>query len=74
MRNDFLKEALAIVGDPDVLVSLAAGRVRMLRRGNRPLVAVPETLSFVDVALREIIEGRIEYFQDGIVVRGDNGA
>ena len=73
MRDDYFREALAIVGDPYVLVSMTAGRVKMLRRGNRPLVESFETLSLEDVALREIIEGRITYVLGDIVVQENFG-
>jgi DNA-directed RNA polymerase subunit omega len=73
MRDDYFKEALAIVGDPEVLVSMTAERVKMLRRGNRPLVEFPKTLSLVDVALREIVDGRIKYVLGNIVILEDRG-
>lgn len=47
------------------------GRVRMIRSGNRPLVESPEKLAVEDIALREIIEGRITYVLDEIVVLDD---
>lgn len=74
MRDDYFREALAIVGDPDVLVSMTAERVTMLRRGSRPLVEFPETPSLVDVALREIVDGRIKYVLGKIVIPEDRGS
>jgi DNA-directed RNA polymerase subunit omega len=68
MRDDYFKEALGIVNDPFVLVSMIARRAKMLRLGNRPLVKPIEKLSFEDVALREIIEGRITYVLGDVVV------
>jgi DNA-directed RNA polymerase subunit omega len=73
MRDDYFKEALAIVGDPEVLVSMTAERVKMLRRGNRPMIESAKTLSLVDVALREIADGRIKYVLGNIVVLEDRG-
>jgi DNA-directed RNA polymerase subunit omega len=71
MRDDYFKEALAIVDDPYVLVSMVARRVKMFRRGSRPLVDSIETLSLEDLALREIVEGRITYVLGDIVVFED---
>ena len=71
MRDDYFKEALVIVDDPYVLVGMIARRVKMLRRENRPLVESIEKLSLEDVALREIIEGRITYVLGDIVVLED---
>jgi len=36
-------------------------RVKQLKRGNRPLVESLEKLSLEDIALREIMEGKISY-------------
>jgi DNA-directed RNA polymerase subunit omega len=71
MRDDYFKEALAIVDDPYVLVGMVARRVKMFHRGSRPLVDSIETLSLEDVALREIIAGRITYLLGDIVVFED---
>ncbi len=71
MRNDYFVEARAIVGDPYVLVSMIAGRVKMLRSGNRPLIESPGALSVEDIALREIIEGRITHVLGEVVVLDD---
>lgn len=61
MRDDYLKEALKVVDDPNILVNVVSRRVKQLRRGNRPLVESLEKLSPEDTALREIIEGKINF-------------
>jgi DNA-directed RNA polymerase subunit omega len=61
MRDDYLKEAKAIIKDPNVLINVVSRRVKQLKRGSRPLVQSLEKLSPEDVALREIIEGRITF-------------
>jgi DNA-directed RNA polymerase subunit omega len=61
MRDDYIKEALKVVNDPNILVNVVSRRVKQLRRGNRPLVESLEKLSAEDTALREIIEGKISY-------------
>lgn len=61
MRDDYLKSAMEIVDDPNILINLASIRVKQLRRGHRPLVESLEKLEFVDIALREIAEGKITY-------------
>ena len=71
MRDDYFKEAKGIIDDPYVLVSMVTSRVKMLRLGNHPLVESIEKLSLEDVALREIIEGRITYVLGDIVVLED---
>ena len=61
MRDDYLKSALLVVTDPNILVNVVSLRVKQLRRGNRPLVESLEKLSAEDTALREIAEGKISY-------------
>lgn len=63
MNAEFVKQALAKVGNPNTLVNLIARRVRQLSFGggrlSRPLVADTAKLGAVDIALREIIEGKM---------------
>jgi DNA-directed RNA polymerase subunit omega len=61
MRNDYLRNALKIIDDPNILVNVVSCRVKQLKRGNRPLVESLEKLSHEDMALREIAEGCITY-------------
>jgi DNA-directed RNA polymerase subunit omega len=61
MRDDYLKQALAVIDDPNVLVNVISRRVKQLRRGNRALVESLEKLSAEDTALREVAEGKITY-------------
>lgn len=61
MRDDYLKSALKIVDDPNILVNVISLRVKQLRHGARPLVESLEKLSFEDIALREVAERKITY-------------
>ena len=61
MRDDYLKEAQKVINDPNVLINVVSRRVKQLRHGNRPLVESLEKLAPEDIALREIIEGKISY-------------
>ncbi len=61
MRDDYIKEALNVIPDPNLLINVVSRRVKQLKRGNRPLVESLERLSSEDVALREIIEGKISH-------------
>jgi len=61
MRDDYIKEAVKSIPDPNVLINVVSRRVKQLRRGNRPLVESLEKLSPEDVALREVIEGKISF-------------
>jgi DNA-directed RNA polymerase subunit omega len=61
MRDDYIKEALKVIHDPNMLINVVSRRVKQLRRGNRPLVESLEKLSAEDTALREISEGKISF-------------
>lgn len=68
MRSDLVEKASAVVPDPPVLVNMVSRRVRQLNNGRPPLVRRPERLGQADVALLEIIEGKIVLAADGAVV------
>ena len=61
MRDDYIKEALKTIPDPNILINVVSRRVKQLKRGNRPLVESLEKLAPEDIALREGIEGKISY-------------
>ena len=61
MRDDYVKDALKVIPDPNMLINVVSRRVKQLRRGARPLVESLEKLSAEDIALREIVEGKISY-------------
>ena len=61
MRDDYIKQALGKIQDPNILINVVSRRVKQLKRGNRPLVESLEKLSPEDIALREIIEEKIGF-------------
>tara|TARA_B100000123_G_C25715388_1_gene421909 strand:+ start:627 stop:839 length:213 start_codon:yes stop_codon:yes gene_type:complete len=61
VRDEFLKEAQQIVNDPNTLINLVSRRSKQLKHGSKPLVESLEKLEPEDVALKEIIEGKISY-------------
>ncbi|QXD22383.1 DNA-directed RNA polymerase subunit omega [Opitutia bacterium ISCC 51] len=61
MRDDYLKEANKLIPDPNILVNLVSRRVKQLKFGQKPLIESLERLDPEDIALREIIEGKISY-------------
>jgi len=61
MRDDYIKDALQVIPDPNLLINVVSRRVKQLRRGNRPLVESLEKLTPEDLALREIIDGKISF-------------
>ena len=65
MNSEYCKQALAKVGNPNVLVNLISRRVRQLTSGaggsSRPLLDNVQNLGAADIALLELIEGKMAY-------------
>lgn len=65
MNAELCKKALTRVPNPNILVNLVSKRVRQLNSGggemSKPLVPVGPNVSMTDVALMEIIEGKITW-------------
>ena len=61
VRDDYLKQAQEIIPDPNILINVVSRRAKQLKFGNKPLVESLEKLDAEDIALREIIEGKITY-------------
>jgi DNA-directed RNA polymerase subunit omega len=61
MRDDYIKQAQLAIPNVNILINLVSRRVKQLRRGCKPLIESLEHLEPEDVALREIIEGRISF-------------
>jgi DNA-directed RNA polymerase subunit omega len=61
MNHTLLKKASAVVTNDQLLVNIVRQRVRQLTRGHRPLVETAPGLGLLDVALSEIISGKLTY-------------
>ena len=61
MRDDYLQAARKVIQDPNILINLISCRVKQFKRGSRPLVVSLEKLAPEDIALREVIEGKITF-------------
>ncbi len=62
MNADLTKQALEKVGNPHVLVNVISRRVRQLNGGggpSRPMVDAPPWAGLADIALMELLEGKI---------------
>jgi len=71
MNADLVKKALAVVLNPHVLVNLVSRRVRRLNAGGgrtcQPLLAGVGHLGMADIALSEIIEGKMGWEMPEII-------
>ena len=61
MKPNLVQDALKTVQSPQILVNIVSKRVRQLGQGFRPLVAYDPKLTFMDVALKEVAEGKLTY-------------
>jgi DNA-directed RNA polymerase subunit omega len=65
MNSELCRQALAKVGNPNVLINLVSRRVRQLNAGGgglgRPLIPDPGHLGAADIALREITEDKMGF-------------
>ena len=75
MNAELCKLAAEKVGNPNVLINLISRRVRQLNAGggglSRPLVSVPASMGLADIALTEILEGKMgwEVPEETVAVR-----
>lgn len=78
MKSELCRLALLKVVNPNILVNIVSRRVRQLNSGgggmSRPLVQDTVGLGMADIALREIIEGAIEWEMLLPQPEGDGGA
>ncbi|MCH2385344.1 MAG: DNA-directed RNA polymerase subunit omega [Pedosphaera sp.] len=65
LKAELSEKALKLVGNPNVLVNLISRRVRQLNSGgNKPLILETAGLSTADIALTEIVEGKMKWETD----------
>lgn len=71
MRSDLVVAASKIIPEPPVLMNLVSARVKQLNNGRSPLVKVDHRMGAADIALTEIIEGKIGPIGGTLVDRHD---
>lgn len=59
MKNSLLVAASEIIDDPQILVNVVSKRVAQLNQGRAPLIDTVPSMGAADIALTEIIEGKI---------------
>ena len=61
MRSELVHRALSKVSSPQILINVISKRVRQLGLGYRPMIAVSPRMTFMDVALHEVADGKLGY-------------
>ena len=61
MTTQLLQEAAAVIPNQQLLINVVSKRVRQLGLGHRPMVETTPRMSLTDIALKEIIAGKLAY-------------
>ena len=61
MTTQLLQEAAQVIQNQQLLINVVSKRVRQLGLGHRPLVEITPRMSLTDIALKEIIAGKLTY-------------
>ena len=59
MNTELVEKALEVISDEPLLINLVSKRVQQLNNGRSPLFTIVERMGTADIALAEIIEGKI---------------
>jgi DNA-directed RNA polymerase subunit omega len=65
MTTQLLQEASQVIPNPQLLINVISKRVRQLGLGHRPMVEVGLKTSLTDIALKEIIAGKLTFEEQG---------
>ena len=65
MQSTLLEEASKLIPDQQKLINVVSKRVRQLSQGHRPLVAVGPRMVYSDIALKELIDGKLTFRDAG---------
>ena len=61
MQSTLLTKATTVIPNQHLLVNVVRLRVRQLLRGHRPLISAPPGMGLADVALSEVIAGKLSH-------------
>ena len=74
MTTQLLQEAALVIPNQQLLINVVSRRVRQLGLGHRPLVEATPRSSLTDIALKEIIAGKLTYELAPEPVAGDDSS
>ena len=61
MQATLLATATTVIPNQHLLVNMIRLRVRQLMRGHRPLISAPPGMGLADIALSEVIAGKLNH-------------
>ncbi len=65
MKSELVEKAAEIVPDPQILINMVSKRVQQLNTGRAPLIDTVPSMGAADIALTEIIEGKVRRVEPG---------
>ena len=71
MTSQLIDDAFKVIPSQQVLVNVVSKRVRQLTQGQRPMVEVGVRMGFSDIALTEIIQGKLTYELPSAAPKGE---
>ncbi len=61
MKPELVEQASKIIKEPQILINVVSRRVAQLNNGRSPLIPTTPHMGAANVALTEIIEGKLVY-------------
>ncbi len=61
MKSKYLPDALQRIPNIELLINVVSRRVRQINQGHRPLTQPDPRMEPVDIALKEIAEGKLTF-------------
>src|SRR2546423_8683381 len=61
MTTQLLQEAAHVIPNQQLLINVVSKRVRQLGLGHRPMIQTTPRTSLTDIALKEIVGGKLAY-------------
>ena len=66
MKSDLVEQAADLIPDPQILINMVSKRVQQLNAGRAPLIDTVPSMGAADIALTEIIEGKIKRAEEPV--------
>ena len=65
MTSQLLEDASKVIPSTPILINVVSRRVRQLSQGHRPMIEAGPRMGYSDIALTEIIEGKLAFSEEG---------
>lgn len=65
MNIQLFEEASRVIPDPQILINVVSKRVRQLAAGSRPMVPADRLHGYMEIALKEVAEGKLHVERPG---------